>query len=349
MIPSISVVIPAFNAEKYLHQCLDSIVDQSFSDLEIICVDDGSTDDTGKIFEEYAKLDNRFVVIHQNNMGPGIARNTGLDVATGKYIIFIDSDDYIENKMLEHMFLASEEKQAQITICKAFELCDDKKSLMEWSVKVEYLPTKEVFSSLEVKDHIIQLSIGWAWDKLFLSHFLKENNIRFPDLNNSEDMMFVFPAMILASRICIVHEKMIYHRVNISSSVSSRRRDHPYCFILSCGLLKKFLIDHDLFSGDYKKSYINWCLEYSIWNMDTLPFIPKLKVYHKLKKQGLDFMNLNTSYGKDYFDNKVWFKRLKKIEKQSTFSFLSELLLYSIAERGVLNTIKYILSKDTSW
>ncbi|WP_400240623.1 glycosyltransferase family 2 protein [Methanomethylophilus alvi] len=349
MPPAISVVVPAYNVEKYVAQCLDSIINQTFSDLQIICVDDGSTDHTLAILEEYAKKDDRIEVYSQSNMGPGVARNKGMEYARGKYIIFIDSDDYLNHQMFEHMYLISERNDADITICKAYELLGDKTSLMEWSVKYQYAPELEVFSAADVKDHIIQLSEGWAWDKLILLSHLKNNNIHFPNLSNSEDMMLVFPAIILAQRICIVYEKMVYHRVNISTSVSSRRLKAPFCFIESCVLLKKFLEKNDLYKGNIKKSYINWTLEYSFWNMDTLPIRIQFKIYNKLRMCGLERMGISSEYGEKNFQDKNNYARLIKLEKQSGISYYAERFFTSVSEEGVVKTFKKLISSKVYW
>ena len=99
----ISVIIPIYKVEKYLRECIDSIINQSFKNLEIILVDDGSPDNCGKICDEYAKKDNRLKVIHKENGGLSSARNAGLDIATGEYISFVDSDDYVSNKFIENL------------------------------------------------------------------------------------------------------------------------------------------------------------------------------------------------------------------------------------------------------
>jgi glycosyltransferase involved in cell wall biosynthesis len=102
--PLISVIIPVYNVEPYIHQCLDSVVNQTYENLEIILVDDGSKDNSGKICDEYALGDKRIVVIHQENAGLGMARNTGLNICTGKYLTFVDSDDYIDADMIQALF-----------------------------------------------------------------------------------------------------------------------------------------------------------------------------------------------------------------------------------------------------
>ena len=99
--PEISVVIPFYNVQKYLKQCLDSVVNQTFNDIEIICIDDGSSDSSLDILNEYAKKDDRFKILTQENKGPSYTRNRGIDTAQGKYLYFMDSDDYIEPESLE--------------------------------------------------------------------------------------------------------------------------------------------------------------------------------------------------------------------------------------------------------
>ena len=99
----ISIIVPVYQAEKYISKCIESIVNQTYKNLEIILVDDGSTDRSGEICDEYGKKDNRIVVVHNKNKGVSVARNCGLDIATGDYITFVDSDDYIDLQMYSEM------------------------------------------------------------------------------------------------------------------------------------------------------------------------------------------------------------------------------------------------------
>ncbi len=115
--PAISIIVPAYNVEKYINRCVDSILAQTFKDFELIFVDDGSPDNCGAICDEYAARDNRIKVIHQKNAGVSVARNNGVKEANGKYITFIDSDDWVSSKCLERMYFACEENNAQMAIC----------------------------------------------------------------------------------------------------------------------------------------------------------------------------------------------------------------------------------------
>lgn len=117
MTPLISVIIPVYNAEKYLRRCLDSVVAQTYRNLEIICVDDGSVDESGKICDQYAVRDARIKVIHQENQGLSAARNKGLDAAEGEYIAFVDSDDYILEDMFERLYIALTRFNTMYVIC----------------------------------------------------------------------------------------------------------------------------------------------------------------------------------------------------------------------------------------
>ena len=113
----ISVIVPVYNTEKYLHRCIDSILAQTYTDFELLLINDGSTDESGEICDEYAKKDSRIVVIHKVNEGVSIARNTGIKRSSSKYITFIDSDDYIANDMIEQLYIALHNTESDISVC----------------------------------------------------------------------------------------------------------------------------------------------------------------------------------------------------------------------------------------
>ena len=122
---AISIVIPVYNIGKYLGTCLDSLINQTFEDFEAICVNDGSKDDSLKILEEYSKKDSRIKIITQENGGSGSARNNGLSLAQGKYVQFLDGDDYFEPEMLEKLFNLAEKHQEDIAVCSSRKVDDD--------------------------------------------------------------------------------------------------------------------------------------------------------------------------------------------------------------------------------
>lgn len=216
----VSVIVPVYNIEVHLKQCLDSIVAQTINDLEIICVDDGSTDTSLQILQKYAAEDSRFRIITQANAGPGAARNAGLKIATGEFLIFLDSDDWFEADFLELMVKRAEETAADVTICRAveFDAGTGTDIASEWMLKTQYLPGN-VFSPIDIRSYIFQFTYGMAWDKLYVRSFLAQKNLRFPILFNSEDLAFIFPSLLAANRIAILDRALLHHRVNRASSV----------------------------------------------------------------------------------------------------------------------------------
>ena len=165
--PLISVIVPVYNVEKYIHRCVDSIINQTYTNLEIILIDDGSTDRSGKICDEYLKVDSRVKVIHQENTGVGAARNTGLKYCRGEFITFVDSDDYISLDLIEVLF--SKIDDADYVSC-GFSRCDS-----EERIKYAFLPAEEIV--LTGKDTLYRhytgynerakISCFYVWGKLY--------------------------------------------------------------------------------------------------------------------------------------------------------------------------------------
>ena len=173
--PLVTVIIPIYNVEKYLAECIESVINQSYKNLEIILVDDGSTDSSGLICENYKKKDNRIRIIHKPNGGLSDARNAGLDVSKGGYITFVDSDDYIEKKMIEELYDACKQYDAEISICGRRQFWEDGR-------------TKEMFCVREVKQYTKEAAIeqillngetdSAAWDKMYKAKLFKQ--MRYP-------------------------------------------------------------------------------------------------------------------------------------------------------------------------
>ena len=188
----VSVIIPVYNIERHLRQCLDSVTGQTLTELEIICVDDGSTDASPEILVDYAQRDGRFQIITQPNTGPGVARNTGMDRATGEYLIFLDSDDWFEPDFLERMVAKAKETGADVTICRTveFDTQTGRELPSEWMLKTEGLPKTPWFSPKEA-----------AEDLMKLHDYVKENfgyemkYFRFPSGNFNEQTLAVVQSM----------------------------------------------------------------------------------------------------------------------------------------------------------
>lgn len=266
----VSVIIPVYNIERHLRQCLDSVAGQTLTDLEIICVDDGSTDKSPVILAEYAGKDNRFQIITQPNAGPGAARNTGMARATGEYLIFLDSDDWFEPDFLERMVAKAESTGADVTICRAVEFDTEtgREFPSEWMLKREYLPGA-VFSPEDIAEHLFQFAYGWPWDKLYRAGFVKDAGLCYPPLPNSEDLVFVFQSLALAEKLAVVENVLAHHRVNRASSVSNSRHREPEVPYRALTLLRQGLEKRGLYAR-YERSFLNWAMEFLVWNVASL-------------------------------------------------------------------------------
>lgn len=342
--PLVSIIIPFYNSEKYIRQCLDSIIKQTYTNLEIVCVNDGSEDSSQKIIGEYK--DKRVRTILQENQGPGVARNTGMDACTGDYILFMDSDDYLHPDMIKKMLGKMTVQQCSIAMCKSFEFTDDEKKAhpLKNSLVTDYV-TSDTFTLMDLGDKVFQFTVGWNWDKLYSSELLKKNGIRYPHLKNSEDLMVAYPAMFLSERMCYVNEYLVYHRVDNKESVSSTRRNDSTAFIESCICMKRFLDKNGLFSDKIKRSYVNWALNYALWNMDTLDYLSKIRVFKSLKRKGLKFCGISAEYGESYFFITWHYQRLLCIERMPAFVFALRIALDYYYENGFVSTVKVFLRR----
>ena len=162
----ISLIIPVHNVEKYLYECIESVICQTYTNLEIILIDDGSKDKSGEICEEYGKKDNRIIVIHQENGGVSSARNIGLEVAKGKYISFVDSDDYIEKTFIEELYKKIKENDAQISMCGLNKIDDNNEILGTYGYSKDFIDGRELLENKYIQD-------GYLWNKLYSAEIWK--------------------------------------------------------------------------------------------------------------------------------------------------------------------------------
>ena len=202
----VSVIIPVYNVEPYLKQCMDRVVGQTLKDIEIICVDDGSTDGSLDILKEYATEDSRIQIIEQKNAGAGAARNNGMRHATGKYLSFLDSDDFFEPRMLEKAYDLAEKDQADFVAYKSDQYHTEKKQFVsaDWVIHENEIPPYHPFNHRQMTGNVFKVFVGWAWDKLFLKEFVDKYHLTFQEQRTSNDLLFVFSAVVLAKKISVV-------------------------------------------------------------------------------------------------------------------------------------------------
>jgi len=209
--PKVSVIIPVYNTEKYLRECLDSVVNQTLKDIEIICIDDGSTDNSLNILKEYASKDNRFVILEQKNQGAGAARNKGLEIAKGEYLSFLDSDDYFESNMLEKMYNSVILNNTDIAICQYSEhnMQTNKERILGYDEKVYSMLLD---NKKEYCDNVYKLCPPVPWNKLYRKSYIVGNNIKFQETIIANDVYFFLIAFALTTSISVVPDRLIIYR-----------------------------------------------------------------------------------------------------------------------------------------
>ena len=217
----VSVVIPVYNVEDFLGECLDSITNQTLSDIEIICVNDGSKDRSLDILNEYAERDSRITVIDQENGGHAAATNRGMENATGKYLFLMDSDDILDLTALEKTYEVCEQKQVDFVIFQAINYYMDKDEyLEEENYSMNALADRvgdSIFSWQDVKEFVFSISVT-PWSKLYRREFIEKHNIRFPEGLVFDDNVFFYDVLFAAERITFLREHLFKRRWYPTSS-----------------------------------------------------------------------------------------------------------------------------------
>lgn len=212
----ISVIVPVYNVSKFLDACLESIVSQSFRNLEIILVDDGSTDDSGEKCDYWALKDNRIKVIHKKNGGLSDARNEGLKIASGEYLAFIDSDDEVEKIYFEYLHSLIEKYDADISVCGVKTIDENGKVLNNLGLDFEPFYVSETADGLKIylEDKGINVAV---WGKLYKTTVFKEGNISFPMGKYNEDVFVTYRILALCNTFAIGSKRLYNYRQRSSS------------------------------------------------------------------------------------------------------------------------------------
>ena len=301
---SITVVIAVYNAEKYLSQCITSILQQSQKDIEVICVDDNSKDQSLDILKAFAALDNRLQVYHHKNCGPGASRNWGATFATGKYIIFLDADDFFELNFLKTMYEEAEKKCNDITICNYYSYDDKTQEEHKISAVASSIFNNRCFSGSEIKDVVFEYQgfRGAVWNKLYRRDFLLQIGDYFLEsrkCDGCEDLFFSLIASFFAKRISIISRPLVHYRENINTALKMKKystlMETPFFTLLA---IYRELIKRDIYQPlkDYYTCFVIKHL-YGYFIDKRMPYTVKKEFYHKLKSEwwpacGVDYSSI---------------------------------------------------------
>jgi glycosyltransferase involved in cell wall biosynthesis len=271
MTPKVSVIMAVYNAKAFLNETLDCVLNQTLREIEVICVDDGSTDESLSILNARAAKDDRMIVVSQKNATAGAARNEGMRRATGKYLSFLDADDRFERDMLEVAYETCERENAEIGVFRC-DMFDDRTGIASsgaWALRDEYLPEKRPFSWRDMPDHLFFAFVGWAWDKLFLREFAVEKGLSFQALRTTNDMYFVFTALASAERIVTIDRVLAHQRRRAGDSLSVTRERSWDCFHAALEGLGEFLKARGSYPA-LERGYLNYCVHFSLWNLNSI-------------------------------------------------------------------------------
>lgn len=276
----VSIVVPIYNVEKFLTKCVNSIVNQTYKNLEIILVDDGSPDNCPKMCDEWAGKDSRIKVVHKKNEGLGFARNTGIDNANGKYIMFFDSDDYIDVTLVEKCIAAKNENDADLVWFSMSDVNEDGEVLSssESNTTTFYSDNDKVIDKLlpELMSHDYRLGTPSnfafsAWSGMFSMDIIRKHNLKFPSEREiiSEDTYFLLQYFNFADRVVTLDEILYFHYINTASLTTTYRPDRQqkinYFFKVTCELIEN--------TGLSEEIRIRLCMLYHSFTLAALKMI----------------------------------------------------------------------------
>ncbi len=298
----VSVIVPVYNTEKYLGQCLDSICAQTLKDIEIICVDDGSTDSSPEILARYQAKDERIQVYTQENKYAGAARNLGKSHASGEYLAFWDSDDFFEPEALELLYNKAKEQNADICVCGANKYFEDRDQFHHNDsayLNKNLLPKEPVFNRESHPEIILNFTNAIPWNKLFRRKFIEDIKLDFQEIRNCNDLYFTVNALCMADRITTVDRALVNYRLNRDEGLVSTVSRSPLSAFDAWTATEENLQRHGVFP---EQSYVNRALSSTIYilrNMREYSAFEEAVLY--LKNGALDRMHIIEGRGDDFY------------------------------------------------
>lgn len=308
--PKVSIVVPVYNSARFLPQCLDSLINQTYQNIEVLCVNDGSTDHSLEILKEYAARDARIQVFTKENEGKGAAsaRNMGFDHAEGKYIQFLDSDDFFEPDMVESCVKKMERTEAEVVIFRANRY-DDRKGCVTMpyiSIQLQYAPEQEVFTYKDCPDHIFDLGNNIAWNKMYRVDFLQKYGLRFEAIPISDDQYVPCLALVLAERLTVIDKAFVNYRFNIGSSQVDSHHKHPSSAYAATYSIIKKMREYGVYET-VKKSYLNMAIRLLREYFDHMTEYRTIRdLYEIYRSEVLPFFGAEYLTEDFFYDRRIW-------------------------------------------
>lgn len=311
----ISVIVPIYNVENYLKECLESIINQSFIDFEIICVNDGSSDNSYDIIKEFEKKDSRIKIINQENKGLSGARNSGLDICQGEYIYFIDSDDYLELTALEELYDIANENKLDLILFKSINFDDvTGKKFTEEQFELSFLKknfNKKIFSYKDILDFIFQINVP-VWTKFFKRDLIED--IRFEEGLIFEDNLFFMEFIFNANKIYFYDKYLYNRRIRPNSILTSDNSKNKMDVIEIYKLITNNIKEHNYYDLLINKFFVQKTNDINYWYT---------KVDKSCKEEFFIKIKEDYSYYKEEYENKINFNEINEWNKIIYYNVLN--------------------------
>lgn len=337
----VSIILYVHNAELSLKECIDSIIYQSMTEIELICVDDGSTDNSLSILDNYAQRDNRIKILTQEYNGIGVSKNKGLEIASGEYLLFIDADVFFKLTMINDMYNRAIETDSDIVVCcsQQYDNVTGKFGNVveetQYGIKLDKLPTEEVFSYIVIDDVQLFLVFNHAsCDKLFKTSFIRENGIKFQNKYSNSDIYFQSMSLISATRISVITDVNVYYRFTSKILLKDKKDTDVLEFYKSFIFLKDKLIDKNIYDT-LVKQFLVMAIEISILNLNNQ------KTYESFQKI---YNHLYENFKNDFFipESKDLILTNNDTQNYNDFKLTQEITLTEYLEI----TEKYFIDED---
>lgn len=305
---TISIIVPIYNAEKHIEKCIDSLINQTKKELEIILINDGSTDKTDELINKYK--DKRIKYFKNKNQGIGKTRNFGIDKATGEYLMFIDSDDYLEKTACEELYRVAKKDKSDLVICDFYKIYEN--STLE-EIK---LPSFKKTTLKKMPNLLLDVNLS-PWNKLYKSSFIKENKITFVENLKYEDAPFVAMALDKATQISKVDKCLNYYLIR-GNSETTVRDERAFDILKIVDIIRNYFSTKEYMRESLNKLLVRIITNYTIQQRNQ----KNIKTGMRFIDDGFDYLK---TYVPDYKDNKYYIDRgflRRTIEKSK---FLSKL------------------------
>lgn len=312
----VSIIVPLYNAERYLPQTLDCLTGQVLRNIEIICVDDGSTDSSSEILKQYQEKDSRIKVFRKEKAGAGSARNYGMSVAVGEYLLFLDADDIFDENLCNEVYYQSIRCRADICLfgARRLDMCSQKIENMNWVLRNDMAPGKKVFSGREIGGRLFQITTGCPWSKMFRREFVLKSGLEYQSLPNANDAYFVRMCMALADRITVVPRRFVTYRFNAGDNIQSNKAQAPGAFHEAFKAIRGELCSRGVYDI-YEQSFCNMVLKESLFNLRTVNTEEAKKwIRDLLRREYFDYYGLKNHPADYYYDRKEYLEMWELLE-----------------------------------